>query len=268
MTTTPVFDEVRIARLHLRFGMLPLAHAELEELAGREALDATGLAALAEARWRSGDLAGADVAATACLDGGCDDPVAIVIAAEAAAADGRPGVARRLAARLAGIDASGLDAIYRGMPHRAFWPEAPGGASDDGTLFGGRIDLASVDRSADAAAVAAHAEAHAAELHAHAPGGPGHEHAHAPGHHLHAEPAVELALAREELGADVGRACLRLALVLRSDPAFAPAVIEALAMRKEPAAAVVRGDAQRLLGRHLEAEAAYAQAAAGLGRGQ
>lgn len=258
MTTPAVLDEVRIARLHLRLGLLSLAHAELEELAGRGALDDAGQVALAEARWRSGDLVGAGVAATACLDAGSDDPVAIVIAAEAAAVEGRPTVARRLAGRLTAVDAAGLDAIFRGMPHHVFWPEAPGGASDDGTLFGGPDAIWAIDRPGDAAAEAAHAAAHALEVHGHA---------HAPSHHLHADPRAEVALARGELAADVERACLRLALVLRSDPAFAPAVLEALATRKEPAAVVVRGDAQRLLGRHLEAEAAYSQAATALGRG-
>ena len=48
-----------LARLHLRLGSLALARAELETLAGRDALDADGLVDLAEARWRTGDIAGA-----------------------------------------------------------------------------------------------------------------------------------------------------------------------------------------------------------------
>jgi hypothetical protein len=38
-------------------------------------------------------------------------------------------------------------------------------------------------------------------------------------------------------------------------------VLDAVALRREPTAALVRGDAQRLLGRHLEAEAAFDAAA-------
>src|SRR3954452_16669389 len=42
--------EVRLARLHLRGGMLALARAELEQLAGSGGLDVDALADLAEAR--------------------------------------------------------------------------------------------------------------------------------------------------------------------------------------------------------------------------
>ena len=41
-----------LARLHLRLGSLALARAELETLAGQDALDGEGLVDLAEARWR------------------------------------------------------------------------------------------------------------------------------------------------------------------------------------------------------------------------
>jgi hypothetical protein len=78
------------------------------------------------------------------------------------------------------------------------------------------------------------------------------------------DPAVELERAKDELDRDPDRAFLRLALVLRHDPTRAPAVIDALQLRREPRAALLRGDAQRLLGRHLEAEAAYEAAAESL----
>jgi hypothetical protein len=78
------------------------------------------------------------------------------------------------------------------------------------------------------------------------------------------DPISELARAREELDSKPDRAFLRLALVLRHDPTLAPAVLEALHLRREPIAALVRGDAQRLLGRHLEAEAAFDVAAESL----
>ena len=60
------------------------------------------------------------------------------------------------------------------------------------------------------------------------------------------------------------RALLRLGLVLRADPTLAPAVLDAIHLRREPAAALLRGDAERLLGRHLEAEAAFDAAAEAL----
>jgi len=46
-----------------------------------------------------------------------------------------------------------------------------------------------------------------------------------------------------------------------SGPDHAPAVLDAINLRREPDAALLRGDAQRLLGRHLEAEAAFDAAA-------
>jgi hypothetical protein len=78
------------------------------------------------------------------------------------------------------------------------------------------------------------------------------------------DPQAEIVRARTELESRPERGFLRLALVLRHDPTFAPAVLELLRLRREPAAALIRGDAQRLLGRHLEAEAAFDAAAESL----
>jgi hypothetical protein len=75
------------------------------------------------------------------------------------------------------------------------------------------------------------------------------------------DPLAELARARDELDKRPDRAFLRLALVLRHDPTLAPSVLDVLHLRREPTAALLRGDAQRLLGRHLEAEAAFDAAA-------
>ena len=90
---------LRFAGLHLRTGQHALARAELEALAGRGQLDGPGLLDLAEIRWRTGDLAGAGDAANAFLARGSESPLALVIAAEAVAAVGRPGEARRLSSR-------------------------------------------------------------------------------------------------------------------------------------------------------------------------
>lgn len=224
-------DDLRLAQLHLRLGQLTLARAELEELATRGALDAVALAALAEARWRTDAGAGAAEAARAHLAAGGADGVAICIAAEAAAADGDGEAARELMARLGALDPSQIDVLFGGMPVRAAWPVAP-----------------------DAPASSPFA----------APGSGGG--AEAPfewGRRSRAtrDASAELRRAREELGTRPERALVRLALVLRLDPTLAPAVLDAVALRREPTAALVRGDAQRLLGRHLEAEAAFDAAA-------
>jgi hypothetical protein len=78
------------------------------------------------------------------------------------------------------------------------------------------------------------------------------------------DPTAELARARAELGSRPERAFVRLALVLRHEPTLAPMVLETLNLRREPMAALLRGDAQRLLGRHIEAEAAFDAAAESL----
>jgi len=90
---------LRLARLHLRLGSLGLARAELEALAGSGELDEPALLDLAEVRWRTGDLPGAGEAANAALSTGDESVLALVVAAEAAAAASRPAEARRLAGR-------------------------------------------------------------------------------------------------------------------------------------------------------------------------
>ena len=75
------------------------------------------------------------------------------------------------------------------------------------------------------------------------------------------DPNAELTRARAELETRPERAFLRLALLIRRDPALAASVFAILKLRREPGAALLRGDAQRLLGRHLEAEAAFDAAA-------
>ncbi|MER3418105.1 MAG: hypothetical protein C4343_03115, partial [Chloroflexota bacterium] len=70
--------DLRLARLHLRGGLVALARAELEAAAGLAILDTDGLAELAEARWRTGDLVGAGAAAEAHLANGGTALVALV----------------------------------------------------------------------------------------------------------------------------------------------------------------------------------------------
>ena len=285
---TATLDEVRLARLHLRVGMLTLAQAELEDLERRGELDGQSRSLLAEARWRSGDADGAATAARAHLDAGGTDPISLCIAAEAAAAEGRPGEARALMDRLGPPDAATLDALFAGMPRRGFWPSAPPEAAEEATLFAelgrtraessGRASPTDTDTPADARRREARESAvpgpkqviDATEglwpATASASPGPGAGERHGGAvKALAQDPVAELQRARAELPAEPDRALLRLALTLRLDPTLAPAVLDLVAGRSEPAAALLRGDAQRLLGRHLEAEAAFASAAAGLG---
>ncbi|HYL40102.1 MAG TPA: hypothetical protein VET90_02230, partial [Candidatus Binatus sp.] len=306
-------EDLRLARLHLRLGMVTAARAELEDLARRHALDLAGLAAVAEARWRGGDLEAAADAADAPLRAGGHELLAIVVAAEAAAAAGRPTEARELVDRAGRLDAAAIDALFGGLPRRAYWPAA-GGPAAGGPVAGvapagappaipaGQASprvpgpAAATSRSGSATpaplggsvgtgsaipgpgdVLAANAGLWDAELPAGVPGSP------PPGPRParpasspawveparekgHADPELELETARDELAAAPDRGLLRLALVLRLDPTLAPDVLEAVRLRREPAALVIRGDAQRLLGRHLEAEADFADAAEAIER--
>jgi hypothetical protein len=280
--------EVRLAVLHLRVGLLVLARSELEDLERRGLLDALGRAWLAEARWRSGDMDDAATAARAHLDAGGDDPVALCIAAESAALDGRPGEARALIDRLGPPDAATLDALFAGMPRRAFWPSIGGDPTTTETLFGEASHLVDAGRrdrlgpsseqspgrretptsrdqavsSASVRTVPGPREVFESTDPGLWPEGAAAEGAHpGTGPSLDIDPLLELAQAREELSTDAERALVRLSLVLRIDPTLAPAVLDAISLRREPAAELIRGDAQRLLGRHLEAEAAFARTA-------
>jgi hypothetical protein len=283
-------DDIRVARVHLRLGQLTLARAELEDLLRRELLDTASLAVLAEARWRTGDVAAAAEAAEAHIEGGGSDDVALCIAAEAAAADGRPTDARALMDRMPESDAATLDAIFAGMPRRAFWPAGPVDRSEIDELRreaeartvaarrvsalprpGAEDDPTTIYRQAPEATdvperraipgprevLDAVGDADGAPARIAARGGrPGERRMKA-----QLDPAAELARARTELETRPERAFLRLALVLRHDPTLAPVVLDVLHLRREAAAALLRGDAQRLLGRHLEAEAAFDAAA-------
>ncbi len=221
---------LRLARLHLRMGSLALARAELESFAGRGSLDEPALLDLAEARWRTGDLAGAGEAANAAIDRGVDDPLALVVASEAVAGLGRPAEARRLAGRALEATGATLDVLFAGMPRSTIWPSdeardeafAEVGGAGAAAIVRGRQPEASVPASAAAA------EAFA--------GGRG-------------------ALAR----GDAASAALRLGVAIRLEPGFAQAVLAAIGGRAstEPALALVAGDALRLLGREHEALAAF-----------
>jgi hypothetical protein len=78
-------------------------------------------------------------------------------------------------------------------------------------------------------------------------------------------PSAELDAAADELVAgDEDAAAIRLAVLLRVQPATAPAVIDLLDGVSGASLEIVRGDALRLLGRMTEAERAWARAAAAI----
>jgi hypothetical protein len=244
-------------------GHLGLARAELEALAGVGDLGDEGLLALAEARWRTGDLTGAGEAAQAHLSAGGDSIVALVIAAEATAAVGRPGEARRLAGQALERSDAPLDRIFAGMPRSLIWPADPSDAGQPtGTLFPqDGVD----DRGMDEPAIAA-TEALAAEA---TPTGPGFWDTDDQLAGAMSDPAAELEAAAAALtaGHRAGVA-VRLAIILRLSPDLAQGVLEAIARSPSLSAELelVRGDAYRLAGHEQDAQRAYAAAAAALAR--
>jgi len=267
-------EDIRMARVHLRLGQLSLARAELEDLLRRDALDLHGLAALAEARWRTGDGDAAIEAAIAHLDAGGIDDVALCIAAEAAALAGRSDEALDLMERLPVADGATLDVIFAGLPRRAFWPAAPADHNDLDELrleAGARAEAGrrgtSGTRASGGSPRLEDTPTEAVPLAPPDAAGirpPAAPRTGARRGKAQLDPQVELLRAKDELDTKPDRAFLRMSLVLRFDPSLAPAVLDALHLRREPAAALLRGDAQRLLGRHLEAEAAFDAAAESL----
>ena len=236
---------LRLARLHLRMGSLALARAELESLAGRAMLDEEALLDLAEVRWRTGDLAGAGEAANALLPRGRRDVLALVIAAESVAGQGRPGEARRLAGEAVAAADGPLEGLFAGMPRSTIWPgedtvasasaESPGGSHASGPAPAAGVHAAAMTSGA-AGDASGPAPTGAAEAYA---GG------------------------RAALGAgDSTQAAVRLGVALRLEPGYAHDVLEAIGARADtdPALALVAGDALRLLGRESEAHLAYDRA--------
>jgi hypothetical protein len=268
--------ELVLAHLHLRLGSLALARVELETLAGIGGLDGQGLADLAEVRWRTGDLVGAGEAATAALrtEDSRPDPIALVVAAEAAAAVGRPSEARRLATRAIAAAPRSIDELFAGMPRSGVWvadaneplPSAP-------TLFDrGPESSPAPERPAAPAAPQSAAAAVIAQVEVGqaTPVGPmtmgfwdgdgtvDQVDAPAP------DPAHEFEAGRQALVVgSFDEAALRFGLALRLAPALAPAVLEATEGARAASLSVVRGDAYRSAGHESEARQAYAIAAQG-----
>lgn len=270
--------DLALARIHLRLGSLALARAELETMAGVDGLDTDGMLDLAEVRWRTGDLVGAGDAALVVLRTDEPRPLALLIAAEAAAVDGRPGEARRLASRAIELAGGSIDAFFAGMPRAGVWPtDAAEPAPIAGTLFhretGNGSALTPTDERAQATAgfegmpLAVVAAPHGPEVDDATTttltlwGGDA-------GSEIEAaslpEPTEELQAARAALAnGALDEAALRFSLALRAAPALAPAILEATGGARSAALILVRGDAYRSLGHEMESRQAYAVAAGG-----
>ncbi len=291
--------DARLARVHLRVGLLALARAELESMAGAGTLDPGALIDLAEVRWRTGDLVGAGEAAAACIEGGSEEPVVLSVAAEAAAAAGRAGDARLLVARVLAHPEVDLDAMFAGIPRLAPWPpptvdtvpvpapeatgpHLPGVAAPSPSTATGAWQIPSppavppeVERNGRLGEPAEEPMAYAE------PGEDGRAD----------EPEVVVQRRRDASRTGAGRGPSRsagdlavaeslldseqfaalaaaLGVILRSQPALAPAVLGlADAALRRPATnperaalLVVRGDAYRLMGRERSAMDAFEQA--------
>lgn len=266
-----------LARAHLRLGALSLARAELETFAGRGTLDDEGIRDLAEARWRTGDIAGAGEAANAWLASNPDDVLGLVIAAEAQAALGRPGEARRLAGLAIERAGGSLDPLFAGMQRSSVWPVETGADDSAAVLFD---DLhpgpqpVGTESGGNGRAGGATAESLT-----HAPPEPGLPSEIGGGPSLWGEDASGSDVAdgdaldptalfhRGRIALDAGRpadAAAGLILALRASPGLAPAVLDLLGGRSEPILVLVRGDAERVLGREIEAIRDHAAAAVAL----
>jgi hypothetical protein len=273
--------------MHLRLGSLQLARAELETLASRDQLDHDGVVDLAEVRWRTGDITGAGEAAALVIDDEQGPVLALVVAAEAAAARGRPTEARRLAEKAMAVANGSIDSIFAGMPRSPAWPPDPAApppapttmfepprpagrpsetgrrrraaASPVAPVAAAEPDASVVDVATDDASTAPsiglwdEAAAAAAETEAA-------NEAEVEASMPSGEEALERGRAALEAG-DVAAAGVQLALVLRLTPALAPAVLELVGDDHRPGLALLRGDAYRLVGRELDARRAYADAA-------
>ncbi len=246
--------ELRLARIHLRTGSYALARAELETAAGAGILDEEALLDLAEVRWRTDDLTGAGEAAAAYIASGREALLALVVAAEATAALGRPG--RGPPARRSGARAGRrLDRrrVCRHAPQRRL--ADPAGRAGCGRprsrpRRGLRRPLPEPGRVGAVRPGPWPCQWRAGVEAGRDGGDP------------LPDPAGELDAARAALAAgDRAGAALRLSIVLRLAPTLAPAVLDIATGESGPEFDLVRGDALRLVGRESQARRAFASAA-------
>jgi hypothetical protein len=275
--------DARLARIHLRGGLLTLARASLEGMAGAGTLDRSALADLAEVRWRNGDLEGAAEAARAHEVAGGDEPIAQLIIAEDLARSGREDEANVIAGSVYERVGGAVDMLFALEPRSDIWPSPDDGWMTVDAAHPGRLGLLVGGSEVGAPGEATWQPAPLATL----PDEPLPVGRGAPGQPSGAATTgavviggrvagEELAAAERALGAgDVGSAAARLAVLLRLDPALAPIILSAAdraaattpSGRDLAAIHLVRGDAYRSLGRDNEAAAAYQRAHQALASG-
>jgi hypothetical protein len=282
--------DARLARVHLRGGLLPLARAALEQMAGAATLDADAMSDLAEVRWRSGDTEGAAEAARAHQASGGDEPMAALIIAEEFARLGQGEQAARTAKSVDERVGGAIDMLFADQPRSSVWPAPDDGWMDLdasapgrwGILVGGsEVGGPSPDtwtnaplRATEPAMVASTAAVLRGRGGVEHPGGQTNTAAVVMSGRLAGEElqSVDRSLAAGETAA----ATDRLAVLLRLDPALAPVILSAAdkaIANAEPGSAsasavhLVRGDAYRILGREIESAAAYQQAHQALAKG-
>lgn len=287
----------RLARLHLRTGMLRLARLELEQLAGAAALDTEGILDLAEVRWRTGDLRGAADAAGAWLDEeatravptGADPDarrvadgkstdrsaaLAHAVVAEGLAVRGRHDDAvlhvaaalDALSGRSGGTVEADLDGLFAGIPARSdAWP-----------TFGSSVVQDYLERAPARWAAGRPAGRPAERTSGERPAAEVSEPALAPAPGPAADETTAdeiIATATERLRArDDTAAAVLFVLALRATPARAGEILQradaALAARPGAALLLARAEALQALGRTEAATIAYAVAGAHARRGE
>jgi hypothetical protein len=251
---------LRMARLHLRVGLLSLASAELEAEHAAGSIDQPGLADLAESRWRARDTAGAGEAAQAHLEGGGRETAALVVIADWLASQGRLADARRFAAQVLRRDPDGAERLLGEVARGPAWPE-PERRTEPSQSSGPDGDVEPLLPALGAR-----------------PGGTHVRGGRTPG--ATERDVVPLAAPQQELTAldalvaveAYDSVPLRLSLLLRAHPRLTPAIISlvdrALAAGVSgvdgAAFRLVRGDAYRVLGRDREASEAFESARAAL----
>ena len=241
--------EARLARVHLRGGLLTLARATLESMAGAGTLDRDAMADLAEVRWRSGDLEGAADAARAHQASGGDEPLAALIIAEDMVRSGREADANPIAGGLYERVGGAVDVLFAREPRSEIWPPAndgwmPAGAAEPGhwgLLVGGSEVADPSDTTWQLAPITQPPPAGRGAVGQ--PGG-----ATSPGAVVVAGRAAGEELEtvdRDIAGGDITAAVARLAVLLRLDPALAPIILSSA----DRAGAAVPADS-RDLSRH------------------
>jgi len=284
--------DARLSRLHLRGGLLTLARAELEQMAGAGTLDREALVDLAEARWRSGDLEGAAEAAEAHLGTGGDEPIAHLIVAEEAEREGRILDARQRATMVQQRVGEGIERLFAGEQRSMVWPLAATSWMDLGATAPGRwgllvggIEVADPDPGTWPGAPAIMGEdtgmphtsaAGRAALRTRASGLAGSSATTEQLQEAGREAARHLDAAEHDLErGDLPQMVDRLALLLRLDATLAPVILSMVERAIAAAAEVpgdiprtgntaslqlLRGDIYRGLGRDVEAAGAYQEA--------